>query len=72
MTRQIYKSMGKRIIPLLIITSIFILPKHIVYCAHEPDFYYNLGVSYYDKGMINEAISAWEKVIEIAPRDIDA
>ena len=76
MTRQIYKSMGKHIIPLLIMfsimSSIFIFPKHIVYCAQEPGFYYNLGVSYYDKGMINEAISAWEKTIEINPEYVVA
>ena len=40
----------------------------------NPDFvevYYNLGNAYEEKGLLVEAVSAWDKVLEITPFDID-
>ncbi|MFQ5965458.1 MAG: hypothetical protein ACE5KZ_14370 [Candidatus Scalinduaceae bacterium] len=51
--------MNKYAIPLLVIFSTYTFKKDIAYSANEnPDFYYNIGISYYDRGMISEAISA--------------
>ena len=61
------KMKKKYIIPLLVVLALLVLPGSIVFGNDERNFYYDLGVSYYDKGNIDEAISAWEKAIIVNP-----
>ena len=57
----------KCIIPLLIVLALLVLPGSMVFGNDERNFYYDLGVSHYDKGKIDEAISAWEIAIIVNP-----
>ena len=57
----------KNIIPLLVLLGILIQPERISLGAKGHDYYYDLGVFYYDNDMANEAISAWENAVRINP-----
>ena len=62
----------KYIVPLLVVFAFLILPGNILSGNDERNYYYDLGVSYYDEGKISEAISAWEKAIIVSPKFVEA
>ncbi|MBT5303954.1 MAG: tetratricopeptide repeat protein [Candidatus Scalindua sp.] len=53
----------KCVIPILVIFVFLVLPKNMLFATDERNYYYELGVSRYDKGDIEKAILAWEKAI---------
>lgn len=57
----------KCMILLLVVLALLVLPGSILLGNDERNFYYDLGISYYDKGNIDEAISAWEIAIIVNP-----
>lgn len=62
----------KYIVPLSVVFAFLVLPGSILSGTDERNYYYDLGVSDYDKGKISEAISAWEKAIIVSPKFADA
>jgi len=62
----------KYVIPILIIFVFLVPPKNILFGNDDRSYYYDLGVSHYDKGDIDKAISAWKRAIEINPDFVDA
>ncbi|MFQ5687577.1 MAG: tetratricopeptide repeat protein [Candidatus Scalindua sp.] len=66
------KMKGKCIIPLLVVLTLLVLPGNMVFGTGERNFYYDLGISHYDKGNIDEAISAWKKAIIVNPEFVAA
>ena len=51
----------KRVIPILVIFVFPVLLENMLFGTDERNYYNNLAVSHYDKGDIDNAISAWEK-----------
>jgi hypothetical protein len=51
----------KYVMPMLVIFVFLVLPKDTLFGIDDRSYYYDLGVSHYDKGDIDEAISAWGK-----------
>lgn len=66
------KMKTKYIVPLSVVFAFLVLPGSILSGTDERNYYYDLGVSDYDKGKISEAISAWEKAIIVSPEFADA
>ena len=62
----------KYVIPILVIFVFLVLPKNMLFGIDERSYYYDLGVSHYDKGDIDNAISAWEKAVIVNPEFVEA
>tara|TARA_B100001964_G_C14003741_1_gene496156 strand:+ start:241 stop:459 length:219 start_codon:yes stop_codon:yes gene_type:complete len=62
----------KYVIQILVIFAFLVLPKNIVFGVNGRNYYYDLGISYYDKGDIDDAISAWEKAVVVNPEFVEA
>ena len=62
----------KYIVLLSVVFAFLVLPGNILSGTDERNYYYDLGVSDYDKGKISEAISAWEKAIIVSPKFVEA
>ncbi len=62
----------KYAIPILVVFVFLVPPKNILFGNDDRSYYYDLGVSHYDKGDIDNAISAWEKATIVNPEFVEA
>ena len=61
----------KYVIPILVIFVFLVFPKNILFGIDDHSYYYDLGVSHYDKGDIDKAISVWEKAVIVNPEFVE-
>ena len=54
----------KYVIQILVIFVFLVLPINIIFGDNDRNYFYDLGISHYDKGDIDNAISAWEKAVD--------
>ena len=62
----------KYVIQILCIFVFLVLPINIIFGDNDRNYFYDLGISHYDKGDIDNAISAWEKAVVVNPEFVEA
>ncbi|MBT3881229.1 MAG: tetratricopeptide repeat protein, partial [Candidatus Scalindua sp.] len=62
----------KYVIQILVIFVFLVLPINIIFGDDGRNYFYDLGISHYDKGDIDNAISAWEKAVVVNPEFVEA